>query len=137
VQQISARRRAAPLRRCAALALPCDGDDNARLGATRDVEHVPALLGDEGAAVIEVLMLEEERKARAAFEAITLLEDKLGVLAGPAVEATIVLDAATGANLAHRLKMEGFLRGDQDAPEPLDAHAGLKIGLVSVYWPEA
>lgn len=102
------------------VARPCDGDYHAREGAARNVEHVLAFLGDEGAA---------------AFEAITALEDKLGVLAGRVIEATVILDEAMGAHLPHRLTVEGFLRRDQGAPERLDGHAGLKIGRVSVFWP--
>lgn len=86
--------------------------------------------------MIELLMLEEQRKAREAFEAITGLEEKLGVLVGSAVDATVVLDVATGAHLKKRLKIEGFLRGHEGAPERRDGHEGLKIGRVSVYWPE-
>ena len=47
--------------------------------------------------MIEVLMLEEQRKAREAFEAITALEEKLAILVGTTVEVTIVLDGRTGA----------------------------------------
>jgi hypothetical protein len=86
--------------------------------------------------MIEVLMLEEERKAREAFDAITALEEKVCALVGSAIDASIVLDATTASHLEHRLKMEGFLRGHQGAPEHLAGHAGLKIGRVSVYWPE-
>jgi hypothetical protein len=86
--------------------------------------------------VIEVLMLEEERKAREAFEAITALEDKLALLVGSPAAATILLDKPTGAHLKHRLEMEGFLRLGDAAPEGREGHAGLKIGRVSVYWPE-
>lgn len=100
-------------------------------------ERVAALSSYEVDAVIEVLMLEEQRKARDAFEALIALEEKLSILVGRPVEASIVLDAATGAHLQRRLQIEGFLREHQGAPERLAGHAGLRIGAVSVYWPEA
>ena len=86
--------------------------------------------------MIEVLMLEEQRKARDVFEAITGLEEKLAALLSKEAEVTIVLDAPTGAYVKSRLSIEGFLRGHRDAPELREGHDGLRIGRVSVYWPQ-